>query len=129
MISKQTFDDIFLPGLAEECRHMEASIYHLDGPGALQHLDSLLDIKELNAVQWVYGAGQGPSSKWVDVYKRIQAGGKSLQLIADDLNDAKRVAEQIKPQGVWFTPGGSYTRAEAEDFLKWLARWAAKKGR
>ena len=129
MISPKMAEQVVFPYLTAEVHYLERSIYHLDGPMALKHLDRLLQIPELGAIQWVYGAGQGPSSKWVDVYRRIQAGGKSLQLIADDLNDAQRVAEQIKPQGVWLTPGGSYTRAEAEDFLKWLARWAAKKGR
>ena len=52
MVSKETFDDLFLPGIRQECRHAEASLYHLDGPNALTHLDSLLEIPELDAIQW-----------------------------------------------------------------------------
>ncbi len=63
MISKEMYDDVFLAGITEECRHMEASIYHLDGPNALRHLDSLLDIPELNAIQWVYGDGHRPRQR------------------------------------------------------------------
>ncbi len=67
MISSAMFDEVFRPGIVEECRFLEASIYHLDGPGALRHLDSLLSIRELNAVQWVYGAGHGRASDWLSV--------------------------------------------------------------
>jgi len=81
----------------------------------------------LNAIQWVYGAGSGPASRWIDVYKRIQAAGKAIQLLAEDLSDAKAVARHLKPEGVWFCPGGIYSRAEAQAFIRWVARWAAHK--
>ena len=53
MISNKMFEDVFLPGIINECRFYERAIYHLDGPGALQHLNSILSIKELDAIQWV----------------------------------------------------------------------------
>jgi hypothetical protein len=37
-------------------RHVERTIYHLDGPGALRHLDRLLAIPELDCAQWIQGA-------------------------------------------------------------------------
>jgi hypothetical protein len=70
MISNGMFEEIFLPGIVEECRYYDRTIYHLDGPGALRHLDSILDIKELDAVQWVFGAGNEGYARWVDVYQR-----------------------------------------------------------
>ncbi|MBQ0105864.1 MAG: hypothetical protein KBT47_07500 [Armatimonadetes bacterium] len=36
MISNKMFREFFLDGIIEECRFYENSIYHLDGPGALQ---------------------------------------------------------------------------------------------
>jgi hypothetical protein len=80
MISPEMFREFFLPGLRAECRHLEASIYHLDGPNALPHLDALLEIDELNAIQWVFGAGQGRASDWLEVYERCQDAGKGLQI-------------------------------------------------
>jgi hypothetical protein len=56
----------------------------------------------------------------------IQAAGKGIQLMADDLADAQAVAEHLRPEGVWFCPGGTYSRDEAEAFIAWAARWAAK---
>ena len=100
MISKAMFDDVFLPGIAEECRHMEASIYHLDGPGALHHLDSLLGIQELNAIQWVFGAGRGIASDWLPVYKRCQAAGKGIQLWIG-FDELECITSNLRPEGVW----------------------------
>jgi len=127
MVSPSMFREALLPSLLVECKYLERSIYHLDGPGALRHLDALCAIPELNAIQWVYGAGNAPSAKWIDVYKRVQAAGKCIQLLAEDLNDAKAAARHLKPEGVWFCPGGSYSRQEAEDFIAWVSRWAAGK--
>ena len=125
-MSPKQFRELVLPSLVKEMRHVERSIYHLDGPDALRHLDALIETPELNAIQWVFGAGRGPAARWVDVYKRIQAGGKAMQVICDNIDDARRVAEQLRPEGVWLDVGGSYPRAEAEAFLKWVEQWAVK---
>ena len=67
-----------MPHLQEECRNLDWSIYHWDGPGQIPHLDLLLDIPELTGIQWVPGAGKPGtgSPKWFDLYRRIQARGK-----------------------------------------------------
>ena len=127
MISLKMFEEAILPSLVREMRYLERNIFHLDGPDALRHLDALLALPELNGLQWVYGAGNGPAARWVDVYRRTQAAGKCIQLACEDIDDAKRVAEHLKPEGVWFCPGWGYTRDEAEAFIRWAADWAAGK--
>jgi len=127
MISPAMFQATILPAIHAEMKWLDCNIFHLDGPGALKHLDALLALPQLNAVQWVYGAGHGPAAKWIDVYRQIQAAGKGIQLLCDDLADARAVAEHLRPEGVWFNPGGSYPRQEVEAFIAWAARWAAGK--
>lgn len=122
MISKEMFDDVFLPGIARECRLAEASIYHLDGPDALRHLDSLLEIPELNAIQWVYGAGNGSAVDWLDVYKKIQDRGKGIQL-AIPIEELDTIMEALRPEGTHLTIGGIHTRGEAELALKRVSSW------
>jgi len=125
MISPGMFRQTILPAIVWEMKYLERNIFHLDGPGALRHLDTLLEQKELDGLQWVYGAGRGPARKWIDVYRKVQAAGKCIQLLADDVHDAKAVAEHLKPEGVWFCPGGSYSMDEAKEFVDWAQRWAA----
>jgi hypothetical protein len=121
MVSPKMFDEFFLPGLIEECRALEASIYHLDGPNALGHLDSLLGIKELNAIQWVFGAGHGRSSDWIPVYKRCQAAGKGLQLYLEP-NEYDLFMEQLRPEGLYISTWVN-SREEGEALLRKVEGW------
>ncbi|MFW6133000.1 MAG: hypothetical protein ACOC8F_03825 [Planctomycetota bacterium] len=94
MISPRMFDEFVKPELAAACKRLPNAFYHLDGPGQLPHLDSLLEIDELDGVQWVPGAGQPYMDHWPDVYRRIHAAGKRIQLFGGPgILDA--VAEQI----------------------------------
>jgi hypothetical protein len=126
MISPKMFQEAILPSIVREMRYLDCNLFHLDGPNALQHLDALLDLPELNGIQWVYGAGQGPAARWIDIYKRVQAAGKCIQVGCQDFEDARRVAEHLRPEGVWFTLG-SFPRTEAEAIVKWVEQWGASK--
>ena len=125
MISPRMFAETILPALDWETRHVDHSIYHLDGPGARVHLDAILAMEALDAVQWVYGAGAGRAADWIDVYRRVQAAGKGIEVLAVDLHDARTVLEHLNPEGLWLYVGGGYSRDEAESFLADLRRWAA----
>ena len=57
LVGPGMFDRFILPDTVACCRHVDRIIYHLDGPGALQHLDRLLAIDALHCVQWIQGAG------------------------------------------------------------------------
>ncbi len=123
MVSPGMFREIFLPSIVAECRHYEASIYHLDGPGALKHLDALLDIKELNAIQWVCGAGHGRPSDWMEVYRKCQTAGKGIQILGMGVDELEAFMDNLNPEGVWIDLVGLRDRAEAEAVLRKLANW------
>lgn len=125
LISPDQFARAILPALQRETEYLDRSIYHLDGPEALRHLDAVLELPKLHGVQWVYGAGNEPAARWTDVYRRIQQAGKCMQVVCTDVADAKAVAEHLRPEGVWFTVGGGYSREEVRAFLAWTERWAA----
>jgi len=121
MISNEMFREFFLPGIVKECRQVDASIYHLDGPNALRHLDSLLEIPELNAIQWVYGAGRGRATDWIPVYQRCQAAGKGIQLLIEP-DELETIIEHLRPEGVWLAIYVPHAQA-AEDALARVSRW------
>lgn len=77
-------------------------MYHLDGVGAMHHLPALLEIEELNAIQWTPGVGepQGGSPKWYDLYKKILAGGKSIMACWVTLDELKPLLDNIGADGV-----------------------------
>ena len=123
MISRDMFIEFFIPGLIDEIRFYDRSIYHLDGPGALRHLDTLLDIPELDAVQWVCGAGNEGFARWVEVYRRIQNAGKCLNLDIT-LDELPLVFEALKPEGVWFSSiSGIEDKETADRVIKRIEAW------
>jgi 5-methyltetrahydrofolate--homocysteine methyltransferase len=83
MIGPDMFRDFVRPELAASCQRLTNPFYHLDGPGELPHLDLLLEIPELKGVQWVPGAGAPPITEWPDVYRRIRAAGKRVQIFIE----------------------------------------------
>lgn len=80
MIGNPMFKEFVLETLRADTQKLRNSIYHLDGIGELNHLDDLLSLKELNAVQWVFGDGKPPAECWLDVYRRILEAGKQIQI-------------------------------------------------
>lgn len=124
MISPAMFEEIFLPGIIRECQFLTHTIYHLDGPGALRHLDALLSIPELNAVQWVPGAGNEDFARWVSVYKRVQAAGKGIQVLCayDELD---MVMQTLDPHGMFLSVRSVPSREAGLDMLGRLTKWCA----
>lgn len=83
MISPDMFDEFVRPELAATCKRLGNAFYHLDGPGELPHLDSLLSIPELKGIQWIPGAGAPDWKHWPDLYRKIMDAGKLLQIYGD----------------------------------------------
>ncbi len=127
MISDRTFEELFIPGIIRECRHMDRCIYHIDGPQALRYLDRLLDIPEIHAIQWVPGVEHDYWADWVGVYQRIQQRNKALQILSVPAGDLHRLFETLRPEGVWISSvSGIADRQEAEAALRAIARWTKR---
>lgn len=81
MVSPAMFEEIFLPEIRAQVDHVEHGIYHLDGPGAIKHLDALLRLENLDCIQWVPGAGNSQNPlDWLDLLRRVQGAGKRVQV-------------------------------------------------
>ena len=124
MISDESFEDLFIPDIIRECRHMDRCMYHLDGPQALRYLDRLLDIPEIHAIQWVPGAGHDYWHDSIDVYRKIQSRGKALQILSVPAEDLPRLCSVLRPEGVWISHVSGITNdEEARHALNTITRW------
>lgn len=101
LISPQMFEELVVEELEAELGYLDASIFHLDGPDALKHLDRLLAIDKLRGIQWVYGAGQPTAAHWIDVLKKIQAAGKCFQVNAEP-EELPVLLENLAPEGAMY---------------------------
>ena len=102
MISVEDYRRFVLPFIRQQCQKIDYTLYHLDGVGAMHHLPALLEIEELNAIQWTPGVGepQGGSPKWYDLYKKILAGGKSIMACWVTLDELRPLLDNIGGDGV-----------------------------
>jgi hypothetical protein len=115
MLSPAQFEDLFLPPLIETMRAVEHRIYHLDGTVALQHLDRLLEIPELHAIQWVPGSGHEEVLQWIPLVRRIQQAGKGVQVFAD-ARDIPALLGEVSACGLCILTACA-SEAEARDLL------------
>jgi 5-methyltetrahydrofolate--homocysteine methyltransferase len=97
MIGPSMFDEFVKPELAASCDRLPNAFYHLDGKGQLPHLDSLLSIRSLKGIQWVPGTGALGLQHWPEIYKKIHASGKLIQLynVYDGLEALESIVDQV----------------------------------
>jgi hypothetical protein len=102
MFSEDDFRRFAQPYLREQCQRIPYTLYHLDGVGAMRHLDALLEIAELNAIQWTPGVGepQGGDPKWYELYKKILAGGKSVMANWVTIPELQPLLDNVGNQGL-----------------------------
>jgi hypothetical protein len=123
LVSRGIAGEFIRPTIELEMAPLERSIFHLDGPQALHHLDLVLELPRLDAVQWVFGAGHGPAARWLDVYRRCLRAGKAVQVLADDGDDALAVLRELGPDGVWLAVCSPFKSiALAAEFLDAVGR-------
>jgi len=128
MIGPEMFDRFVKPELAASCRRLKNAFYHLDGPGQLPHLDSLLEIPELKGVQWVPGAGQPDITEWPEVYRKIHKAGKLIQMFSNQSKLGFEALDAIADQigsGRGIVMIGGADRREEERVAALLARHGA----
>lgn len=94
MISESMFEEFAFPSLKRACSWLENPSYHLDGIGEIKHLDRLLTLENLKAVQWVPGAGQPAAPNWISIYEKIQEAGKGIK-IEGDFEDFEKVYTRV----------------------------------
>ncbi len=102
MISEEDFRRFVQPYIRAQCQKIDYTLYHLDGVGAIRHLDAILEIEELKGVQWTPGAGepQGGDPCWYDLYRKIKAAGKSVMPCWVSLNELEPLLDQAGPAGM-----------------------------
>lgn len=122
MISEDMYEELFVGEIEKEIEYLDASMYHLDGPDALKHLDRLLKIPSLNGIQWVYGAGNPTASHWIPEIKKIQDAGKCVQ-IGVMPEELEIMLKELRPEGLMYMIDAR-SEEEAKDLLKMAEKWS-----
>ena len=101
---------------------MTHNIFHVDGYGVAKHLETILSVPEVHALQWVQGVGGNyPIMQWVSLIKEMQAKGLPviIDLSKEDLND---FMDAMDPKGL-FLWVATEDEQEEIDILKQIEKW------
>ncbi|MGD8237205.1 MAG: hypothetical protein PVH68_01520 [Armatimonadota bacterium] len=124
MLSPEMFREFAMPGFREQTKWLDYSLYHWDGPGAIPHLDALLELPDLNAIQWVPGAGNPPvhDSEWFPLYRRIREAGKGLLFTGARADTLEMLYKEFGPEGA-MAACSVESEAEGQRLLEQSATW------
>jgi len=118
MFSPDMFETFVLPALTRQCEWLDHSMFHLDGHQCICHLDLLLSIDALDAIEWtpdpqVPGGG---SPEWYDLYRRILDAGKSVQAVGVGMDEVLPLLDAVGGKGMYLCTWGE-GRAKTEELL------------
>jgi hypothetical protein len=124
ILSPKMFKKFIIPELETYLQVNTFGVYHWDGPDAVKHLEALLAMKDIDAIQWTQGDGSLPAAdpQWIPNYKKIQAAGKKLILPFVEINEVETLLGQLSSRGLLLVTRAS-SEAEANELLRKVSGW------
>lgn len=122
MISPAFFKEFGLPILQREVLTMSHNIFHVDGKGVARHLEAILSVPEVHALQWVQGVGDDlPIMQWTPFLRGLQERG--IPVIVDlNKNELDEFMAEMSPTGLFLWIATENEEEEIE-ILKRLKKW------
>ena len=80
MISTDMFKEVVLDSLKEQAKWGDQVLFHLDGPDMIRHLDAIMEVEGIDALQWTSGdyGPDGTCPDWDGIYEKAIKAGKSI---------------------------------------------------
>ncbi len=103
MFSPAMFERFVVPALTEQCEWLDYSMFHLDGHQCIPHLDLLLGIEALDAVEWTPDpqVPRGGDPEWYPMYRKILEAGKSVQALDVRHDEIAPLLDAVGPKGMY----------------------------
>lgn len=122
MISPRLFDEFIAPELKAQSRMLDYALYHFDGVEQIRHLDTLLSIPTIRAIQWTQVAGQPPCTDYMPELRRIQRAGKGL-IIHVSADQVETLMRALSSKGLYLLIHVD-SRMEADELLRRVGQWS-----
>lgn len=124
LIGPNMFEEFFREEFEKYIDTLDRSIFHVDGPDMIKHIDMLLEIPKLDAIQWVPGDGQPEAIAWIPMLKKIQEKGKSLYVYSSSKN-VEGLLKELSPKGLCINVIDRFKNEDkAEEFIKKVKSWS-----
>ena len=124
MISPEMYKRFVVPELEELCDFLDYPVYHFDGQEQIRHLDALLSVKKLRAIQWTPVAGQPRTSTFIPVFQKIQKAGKNLILLPQP-DEVEPLLDNLSCRGLHLIINGLQTLEQADEMMKLIEKHSA----
>jgi len=110
LMSPTQYREFIVNSLTKQTKKIDYTLYHLDGPDAIRHIDAIMGIEKLNALQWTPGVAEadGGDEKWYPLYDKVKEAGKSLWISMDQGNvdrfieQSRKIVSRFGSQGIYF---------------------------
>lgn len=136
MMSPGQYEEFIVDSLRQQAKKLDNVLYHLDGPDAIKHVDALMKVEEIDALQWTSGdhGPDGTLEEWDEIYDKARRAGKSLWIkvytgnVDDWIRNADRLVQKYGSHSTLFY----FNPMSMEDAKKLLAyaeeHWKDVKG-
>ena len=116
LIGANDFREVCMPSLNEQARRAGSCVFHLDGPDAARHAETLAASPAITAVQYTPGAGTPSALDKLPLFRMFQEQRKPL-FIETPVGEARQLMESLDPRGLAIRLSGLSDPADAEALL------------
>ena len=121
LISPRHFEEFCLPVLHREVKTMTHNVFHVDGKGVAKHIDRILDVPQVHAIQWVQGVGDDyPIMQWVPLIRQIQA--RAPVIVDLKKTELQLFMQEVRPEGIFLWAAADTAEDELE-LLRLVEHW------
>ena len=126
LISTEMVKRFLLKEIRIETEYVDHCFFHLDGPDAIKHLDTILDLPQLDGLNYVKGFGRDFTFEHeMGLYRRVQDAGK-IAVLGCGRGQLEAVLEALDPNKLFLRLGAS-SEEEARAILKTAEGMASSK--
>lgn len=118
LIGPEDFKDVCMPSLKEQARRAGLCVFHLDGPDAARHAETLAEDPDITAVQYTPGAATPSALSMLPMLRMFQQHKVPL-FIGCPLDEVKQLAQELDPRGVAIRVSGLSAPEQADTLIDW----------
>ncbi|MEE4194252.1 MAG: hypothetical protein V2J07_03540 [Anaerolineae bacterium] len=122
LIGPRDFQKLFMFDIERRAKTVGRASFHLDGPDAARHIDTLLDCEALDVIQFTPGDGKASARTYGEMFRKVQSRGKSC-LIACGKDDVFPLCDVLQPEGLAFLMFDAFSPEEHLAFYNEFCRY------
>jgi len=127
--SPAMYREVFRPALREMAAHTEHTVLHWHD-GCAHHLDALLEVDEIDLIQYGHDPNSPPFREGLANMRKIQAAGKRLFISCVEAEDVEFFIDRLDPRGLMMiinTANDAVSRRMIEKVREWTSRRLTRK--